>query len=297
MQWLRKLGSELGVFVLWLTHFLPMRWIGAIGSGLGWLLYQFGRGHVTRVNLGLCFPEMGEREKYDLGLRHFRMLGRNAVELSIMVWGSEEQLLRLIRVEGMEHLHAAAAGGHPVIALAPHFIGLNMGGIRVAHEYPGTASIYSRQKNPVLDRLFLKARTRFGNPHLVSRQEGLRSVVRAIKGGKPFYFLPDMDFGIRDAIFSPFFGVPTATITALPRLAKLTGARVIPVITRQEGEGYVARFYPAWEDYPTGDIEADVRRMNAFIEERVREQPEQYFWAHKRFKTRPPGEPNPYRRR
>lgn len=296
MALLRSLGSQLGVLVLWLVHFLPLRWIGAIGSALGALLYRFGRGHVTRVNLALCFPEMSERERHDLGLRHFRMLGRNAVELSIMVWGSEEQLLALTRYEGLEHLHAAAAGGHPVIAMAPHFIGLNMGGIRVAYEYPGTASVYSRQKNPVLERIFLKARTRFGNPHLVSRQEGLRSIVRAIKTGKPFYFLPDMDFGIRDAIFSPFFGVPTATISALPRLAKLTGARVVPIITRQEGDHYVARFYPAWESYPTGDLEADVRRMNAFIEERVREMPEQYFWAHKRFKTRPPGEPNPYKK-
>jgi KDO2-lipid IV(A) lauroyltransferase len=290
MQILRRLGSELGVFVLWLVHFLPMRWIGAIGAGLGWLLYQFGRGHVTRVNLALCFPQMPERERHALGLKHFKMLGRNAVELSIMVWGSERQLLELIRVEGLEHLRAAADGGKPVIALAPHFIGLNMGGIRVAHEYPGTSSIYSRQKNPVLDRVFLRARTRFGNPHLVSRQEGLRSVIRVIKSGKPFYFLPDMDFGIRDAIFSPFFGVPTATITALPRLARLTSAKVVPVITRQEGRGYVARFYPAWEDYPTGDVEADVARMNAFIEERVREMPEQYLWMHKRFKTRPEGE-------
>jgi Kdo2-lipid IVA lauroyltransferase/acyltransferase len=295
MEALRRAGSWMGLFVLWLVHFLPMRWIGAIGSGLGWLLYQFGRGHVTRTNLALCFPEMTEAERHALGLRHFRMLGRNAMELSIMVWGSEEQLLDLIRLEGIESLHAAA--GTPVIVLAPHFIGLNMGGVRVAHAYPGTASIYSRQKNPVLDRLFLRARTRFGNPHLVSRQEGLRSVVRAIKSNKPFYFLPDMDFGMRDAIFSPFFGVPAATITALPRLARLTGAKVIPVITRQEGDGYVARFYPAWEDYPSGDLEADVRRMNAFIEERVREMPEQYFWAHKRFKTRPPGEPSPYKRR
>jgi KDO2-lipid IV(A) lauroyltransferase len=225
------------------------------------------------------------------------MLGRNALELSVMVWGSEAELLRLTRHEGLEHLHAAASGGRPVIAMAPHFIGLNMGGIRVAYEYPGTASVYSRQKNPVLDRLFLKARTRFGDPVLVSRQDGLRAVIRVIRSGKSLYFLPDMDFGPRDAIFSPFFGVPAATITAMPRLAKITGAKVIPVVTRQEGEGYVARFYPAWEDYPSGDLEADVRRMNAFIEERVREMPEQYFWAHKRFKTRPPGEPNPYKRR
>ena len=295
MQILRKLGTWLGVLVLWLVHFLPMHWIGAIGAALGSVLYRFGRGRVTRVNLALCFPGMSEKERHDLGLRHFRMLGRNAVELSIMVWGSPEELLRLIRVEGLEHLKAAE--GRPIIALAPHFIGLNMGGIRVAYEYPGTASIYSRQKNAVLDRIFLKARTRFGDPHLVSRQEGLRSVIRVVKSGKPFYFLPDMDFGLRDAIFSPFFGVPAATITTLPRLAKITGAAVIPVITRQEGEGYVVRFYPEWKDYPTGDVEADVRRMNAFIEDRVREMPEQYFWAHKRFKTRPPGEPNPYRRR
>jgi KDO2-lipid IV(A) lauroyltransferase len=290
---LRSLGSWLGVGVLWLIHFLPQRWIGALGAGLGSLLYRFGRGHVTRVNLALCFPAMSEAERHAMGLRHFRMLGRNALELGIMVWGSEADLLRLVRVEGIENLQAAA--GRPVIVLAPHFIGLNMGGIAVAHAHPGTASIYSRQKNPVLDWLFFRARTRFGNPHLVSRQEGLRSVLRVIKTGKPFYFLPDMDFGLRDAIFSPFFGVPTATITALPRIVRLTGAAVLPVVTRQVGDGYIARFYPEWQDYPTGDLEADVRRMNAFIEDRVREMPEQYFWAHKRFKTRPPGEPNPYR--
>ena len=288
MRWLRTFGSYLGMFVLWLTHFLPLAWIGALGARLGAVVYRFGRGRVTRINLALCFPDMPEHERHALGLRHFRMLGRNALELSVMVWGSERQLLELIQVEGLEHLRALE--GRPVIALAPHFIGLNMGGIRVAHEYPGTASIYSRQKNPVLDRVFLKARTRFGAPHLVSRQEGLRSVIRVIKSGKPFYFLPDMDFGPRDAIFSPFFGVPAATITTLPRLAKLTGAAVLPVVTRQVGDGYVARIYPAWTDFPSGDLEADVRRMNAFIEERVREMPEQDFWTHKRFKTRPPGE-------
>ena len=295
MRLIRKLGTYLGVLVLWLVHFLPLSWIGAIGSALGSILYRFGRGRVTRINLALCFPDMPERERHDLGLRHFRMLGRNAVELSVMVWGSEKQLLELIHVEGIEHLKAVA--GRPVIALAPHFIGLNMGGIRVAYEYPGTSSVYSRQKNPVLDRIFLKARTRFGDPHLVSRQEGLRSIIRVIRSGKPFYFLPDMDFGPRDAIFVPFFGVPTATITTLPRLAKLTGAAVIPVVTRQVGNGYVVRFYPEWKDYPTEDLEADVRRMNAFIEERVLEMPDQYFWAHKRFKTRPPGQPNPYRKK
>ena len=294
MSILRKLGTQLGVFVLWLVHFLPLPWIAALGAGLGSILYRFGRGRVTRINLALCFPDMSERERWELGRRHFRMLGRNALELSVMVWGSEDELRRMIRVEGLENL--AAAKGRPVIALAPHFIGLNMGGIRVAYECPGTASVYSRQKNPTLDEIFRRARTRFGSPLLVSRQEGLRNVIRVVKSGKPFYFLPDMDFGKRDSIFVPFFGVHAATITTLPRLAKLAGAAVIPVVTRQVGDGYVVSFHPEWKDYPTGDLEADVRRMNAFIEERVREMPEQYFWAHKRFKTRPPGEPSPYRR-
>ena len=292
---LSRLGSELGVLVLWLVHFLPMRWIAALGAALGSAIYLFGRGRVTRINLALCFPDMPERQRNALARRHFRMLGRNALELGIMVWGSERQLLDLIRVENIEHVKALV--GKPVIVFAPHFIGLNMGGIRTGYELPRSASMYSRQKNPVLERIFYQARTRFGEPILVTRQDGLRNAIRIIKSGKAFYFLPDMDFGPRDAIFSPFFGVPAATITALPRLAKLTGATVLPIVTRQEGDGYVARFYEPWKDYPTGDVEADVRRMNAFIEDRVREMPEQYFWAHKRFKTRPPGEPSPYRKR
>jgi KDO2-lipid IV(A) lauroyltransferase len=292
---LRRAGSWLGVFVLWMVHFLPIRWIGALGAGLGSVLYRFGRGRVTRINLALCFPGMPEHERVAMARRHFRLLGRNALELSLLVWGSEKQLLQLVRIENIELLHAER--GKPLIVFAPHFIGLNMGGVRVAHELPRSGSIYSRQKNPVLDRIFWRARMRFGEPVLVSRQEGLRGAIRILRSGKAFYFLPDMDFGRRDAIFTPFFGVPAATITALPRLARLGRAAVMPIVTRQEGDGYVARIYPKWEDYPTGDIEADVRRMNAFIEERIREMPAQYFWAHKRFKTRPPGEPSPYRQK
>jgi Kdo2-lipid IVA lauroyltransferase/acyltransferase len=292
MRWLRYLGSQAGVFFLWLIHFLPLAWISAMGAGLGAVLYRFGRGRVTDINLAMCFPDMPHAERKALGLKHFKMLGRSALELSKLVWGTEKDLLNMIHVEGLEHLRRFK--GRPVIALAPHFIGLNFGGIRVAHEWPGSASIYSRQKNPVLDRIFWRARTRFGDPVLVSRQEGLRAVVRVIRSGHSFYFLPDMDFGARDSIFVPFFGVPTATITALPRLAQLTGAKIVPVVTRQVGDGYEVRFHPPWENYPTGDLEADVRRMNAFIEERILEMPEQYFWAHKRFKTRPPGERSPY---
>jgi KDO2-lipid IV(A) lauroyltransferase len=156
--------------------------------------------------------------------------------------------------------------------------------------------MYSRQKDPILDRILYHGRTRFVMPRLVSRQEGLRPLVRVMREGLPFYYLPDLDFGPRDSVFVPFFGVPAATITGLSRMARLARAAVVPVVTRQlpGGKGYVLRFYPAWEGFPSGDVEADARRMNAFIEERVLETPEQYHWLHKRFKTRPPGEPALY---
>jgi KDO2-lipid IV(A) lauroyltransferase len=194
----------------------------------------------------------------------------------------------VIRLEGLEHWQAVR--DRPVIWFAPHFVGLDMGGTRLAAEF-AASSMYSRQRNPVLDAILYHGRTRFVMPRLLSRQDGLRPLVRAMREGLPFYYLPDMDFGLRDSVFVPFFGVTTATITGLSRIAKLAGAAVVPVVTRQlpGGQGYVLRFYPAWADFPTEDVEADVRRMNAFIEERVLEMPEQYHWLHKRFKTRPPG--------
>jgi KDO2-lipid IV(A) lauroyltransferase len=292
---LSRVGSWLGVAVLWALHGLPPRALAATGRALGRLLYRFGRGRVTDTNLALCFPDMPEAERRALGLRHFEALGRTAIELGVLWFGSDERLVRMVRLAGLEHLEALQ--GRPVILFAPHFVGVDLCGVRLARELPRTASIYSRPKNPVLDRYLLRGRLRFGAPLMLSRQDGMRPIVKALRDGRALYFLPDMDFGARDAIFSPFFGVPAATVTALPRLAQLGRAVVVPVVARQVEDGYETRIHPPWENYPTGDLEADVRRMNAFIEERVREAPEQYFWAHKRFKTRPPGEPSPYRRK
>jgi KDO2-lipid IV(A) lauroyltransferase len=170
-----------------------------------------------------------------------------------------------------------------------------MGGARIITQWRGV-SVYSHQKDPVVDRVLLRGRTRFVESVLLSRQDGIRPVVRAMREGLPFYYLPDMDFGSRDSVFVPFFGVPAATITGLARLARLAGAAVVPAVTRQlpEAQGYELRFYPAWQDFPSGDVEHDTRRMNQFIEERVAEMPEQYYWVHKRFKTRPPGEAGVY---
>jgi KDO2-lipid IV(A) lauroyltransferase len=288
--------ARLGIFLIWLLHFLPLVVLARFGEGFGLLLYALGRERrrVARTNLRLCFPDMvqGERERLVRG--HFRAFGRSVLERGILWWSPQSRIEKLIRIEGREHWQAVA--GKPVIWLAPHFVGLDMGGVRLTAE-ARLVSMYSKQKNPLFDALLLHSRTRFGNSPMASRQDGIKPIVRAMRKGLPFYYLPDMDFGPRDAVFVPFFGVPAATITGLSRLAKITGAAVMPSVTRQlpGGAGYVLKFYPAWQDFPGASVEDDTRRMNAFIEERVREMPEQYFWLHKRFKTRPPGEERFYR--
>jgi KDO2-lipid IV(A) lauroyltransferase len=288
--------ARVGIFLVWLLHFLPLSLLAHLGQGLGMLLYVLGRERrrVARTNLRLCFPELAESAREKLLRRHFRAFGRSFLERGYLWWSSEPRIKRLVRIEGVEHW--LAVRDRPVIWFAPHFIGLDMGGSRLSIE-ASAASMYSAQKNPVFDRLLLRGRTRFNTQRLLSRQDGVRGVIRVLREGIPFYYLPDMDFGPRDSIFVPFFGVPAATITGLARMAKLGRAAVVPVVTRQlpGGEGYALRFYPAWGDFPSEDVESDTRRMNQFIEARVREMPEQYFWLHKRFKTRPPGEPSPYK--
>jgi len=283
--------TRVAIFLLWLLHFLPLPVLAALGRGLGVLIYLLvrERRHVALINLERCFPEWDERTRKRMARLHFQAFGRSFIEHGLLWWSGKKRLQRLIRVEGVEHWQAAA--GRPVIWLAPHFVGLDMGGTRIITEWRG-ASVYSHQKDPVLDRVLLHGRTRFVKPVLFSRQDGIRPVVRALREGLPLYYLPDMDLGSRDSIFVPFFGVAAATVTGLARIAQLAGAVVVPAVTRQlpGGMGYVLKFYPAWSDFPTGNLAADVRRMNAFIEERVREMPEQYFWLHKRFKTRPLGE-------
>ena len=287
--------ARLAVALLWCLHWLPLTLLAPLGQGAGLAFYAIGRARrrVVLTNLRLCFPELDDRARGRLARAHFRAAGRAALEHVILFWGSRERILRLVRIEGLEHWQAVR--NEPVLWLCPHFIGLDMGGSRIIAEFGG-ASMYSKQKSAVFDRLVLHGRTRFGNSTLLSRQDGVRGIARALKRRIPFYYLPDMDFGSRDAVFVPFFGVPAATITGLSRLAQLGRAKVVPAITRQlpGAQGYVLQFYPAWEHFPTADAEADARRLNAFIEDRVREMPAQYYWLHRRFKTRPPGAANPY---
>ena len=276
---------------LWLLRLLPLAWFAALGRGLGTLLFALGRERrrVCLINLARCLPELAQGERRALARRHFQAFARAFLERAILWWGSPARIRQLVRIEGREHFEAVRGG--PLILLAPHFVGLDMGWTRLALEFD-MVSIYSRQKNEVFNAALLAGRRRFGAPTLLSRQQGVRPALRAMQAGQPFYYLPDMDYGQRDTIFVPFFGVEAATITGVSRLARMSGARVLPCISRMlpGGAGYVVSFLPAWENYPGASIEADTRRMNAFVEEQVRQMPEQYLWVHKRFKTRPPGE-------
>lgn len=287
--------ARLGVFILWLIHFLPFRVIVWIGNGLGLLLHVLAkeRRQVALINLQLCFPDMSGAQRARLVRDHFKMFGRGLIERSILWWSSAERISSLIRVEGVEHFDAIKR--KPSILLTPHFVGMDVGGQWIA-QHTDTVCMYANQKNIYLTKLLLKKRARFGKQHLYSRQQGLRPILKGMREGMPFIYPPDQDQGVRDGAFIPFFGVPTATMTSVPRLAATTGAKVVPSITRllPGAEGYVLTFYPAWDNYPTGDDIADTRRMNEFIEQRILEMPEQYFWLHKRFKTRPEGEASFY---
>ena len=283
--------TRIGVFLFWLLHFLPFSVLVSIGNLLGLLLFRLAkeRRRVATINLQLCFPNMTNETRTRLVRDHFKMFGRGLIERSILWWGSAKRINSLIRVEGAEHFEAVKH--QPAILLTPHFVGMDVGGQWIA-QHTDTVCMYANQKNQYMTELLRQKRARFRQQHLYSRQQGLRPILKGMRAGMPFIYPPDQDQTIKDGAFISFFGVPAATMTSVPRIAQMTGAKVVPSITRllPGNAGYVLTFYPAWENYPSGDDIADTRRMNEFIEDRVREMPEQYFWVHKRFKTRPEGE-------
>jgi KDO2-lipid IV(A) lauroyltransferase len=281
--------------MMWLLHWLPLPLLGRLGEAVGSALFLLlrKRRHITLTNLRLCMPELDERARVRLARQHFQGYARSVLERAILWWAPEARLRRLIQVEPEVPLAAIAAG--PTILLCPHFVCLDVAGVAVML-HSSLCSIYTEQRNPAFDAVLRRGRSRFRPVKLFSRREGVKPIIRAMREGLPYFMLPDMDFGDKDAAFVPFFGMPAATLTAPGRIAAATGAKVIPVVaTFLPGyRGWRVTFYPAWDDYPGDDMVAAARRMNAFIEERVREAPAEYFWTHKRFKTRPPGAPGVY---
>lgn len=281
--------------LMWLLHWLPLPLLGRFGDAVGSLLFLLlrKRRHIALTNLRLCFPELPEAERVKLARRHFQAYSRSVWERGILWWAPETRLRRLIRVEPAFPGQAIAAG--PTILLCPHFVCLDVAGVATAMEI-SASSMYVQQKNALFDRVLRAGRSRFKPVRLFTRQDGIKPILRALREGLPYFMLPDMDFGEKDAEFVPFFGIPAATLTATARIAAATGARILPVIATflPDYAGWRVTYYPAWDDYPGPDMTAATHRMNLFIEARARETPAEYFWTHKRFKTRPPGQPSLY---
>ena len=283
------------LFLMWLLHWLPLPVLGRFGELVGSALFAIlkTRRAIALTNLALCMPTLSEDQRVALARQHFQAYSRSVWERGILWWASPARLRRLIRVEPGVPLTAIAAG--PTILLCPHFVCLDVAGVAVMLEST-LCSMYVPQKNAAFDAVLRRGRSRFRPVQLFSRKEGVKPIMRALREGLPYFMLPDMDFGAKDAMFIPFFGVSAATLTAPARNAAATGAQIIPVVATflPNFQGWRVRFYPAWEDYPGDDLVAATRRMNGFIEERVSEAPAEYFWTHKRFKTRPPGLASPY---
>ncbi|MBR7801007.1 LpxL/LpxP family acyltransferase [Undibacterium fentianense] len=282
--------------LMWLLHWLPLPILARIGELIGGLLYLSlkRRRHICMTNLRLCFPAMSEQERKQITRRHFQVYVRSVLERSILWWSSEARLRKLIHVEYSAPM--AEMLSSPTIFMCPHFVSLDVAGVAVMLE-SSLCSIYTTQRNKSFDKALRRGRSRFRPVKLFSRAEGVKPIIRAMKENLPFFMLPDMDFGRKDAEFVPFFGVPAATLTALPRIAAATHAKVIPVIAsiRPNYDGWNVKFDHAWTEYPHADIVSSTRFMNSYIEAEILHMPAEYFWTHRRFKTRPEGESNVYR--
>lgn len=273
-------------------------WPLPILRGLGWLLGHVlwalagSRRHIVRVNLRLCFPQRSALQRWQMARRHFVGVMQSLLDRSWLWHGSPALLRRRLTVRGdLSPLQAA----EPVVVLAPHFVGLDAGGVILTELYGlPMASIYTRQRHAALDEWVRQGRNRSGKARLYFRHQGIKQIVSGLRGGDKLYLLPDMDFGREDSVFVPFYGVQAATLPSLSRFARLGRARVLTAATRMTPHGYCLELGPVWSDFPSDDAVADAARMNRELQVLIDTMPEQYYWVHKRFKTRPEGEPGVY---
>lgn len=291
------MGTRALLALMWLLHWLPLAAQAAFGRALGRALYRLAgsRRKVALRNLELCLPELDALARERLAREHFAWLGRSIVERGLLWWAPRERLKRLIHVEGEVDL--AERSARPVMWLVPHFLALDVAGVAVLlFQSRRGASIYQQQSNPVMDEVMRRGRLRLGNAVIFPRSDSAKPLIREIRQGTAFFNLPDMDFGAKDAAFVPFFGVPAATLLAPSRMARALDMVVQPVLAEMlpGGQGYRVRFMSPLPGFPSDDALADTARLNRWIEQQIRANPAQYLWVHKRFKTRPEGEPGLY---
>jgi len=266
---------------------------------LGWLAARLmrSRAHIVRTNLALCFPERSPQDREAWLRQHFRLLAQSVVDRGLCWFGPASTIMNATPINGLEHLDALLKAKRKIILLAPHFIGLDAAATRLTLFLRESATMYTRQSDPDVDQIVREGRGRFNTVHLVSRHDGVRGLIRHLRNGIPVYYLPDMDFGLTGAAFIPFFGVPAATLLTTAQIAKTWDAAVVPIISRLDAETgrYHVDVLPPLEDFPGPQTpEEATARINALIEQWVRVDPPQYYWVHRRFKTRPEGEARIY---
>jgi Kdo2-lipid IVA lauroyltransferase/acyltransferase len=292
-----EIGARLLVALLRLLSLLPLGALAAVGRGFGALLYHFAwaRRRIARRNIELCFPALAAAPREAIVREHFALLGRSLIERGLLWYATPERLKTLIKVEGDVGL--ADRSQRPVMWLVPHFVGLEVAGVAV-QLFQGRIGIdvYQAQSSAYLDGVIKGGRLRFGRAELFPRRAGIRPVLKRLREGGAFFNMPDQDFGAKDAAFVPFFGVPASTLLAPSRIARALDMIVQPVVVQMlpGGAGWRVHFGPAWDGWPSDDALADTARMNTFIEQQIALDPPQYLWVHKRFKTRPAGEPPLY---
>lgn len=286
--------SRLGILFMRFLALWPLAWVRGLGWALGWLLYLvvFPRRHVVKVNLALCFPGWSPQERARLMPRIFICIAQSWLDRG-WLWHARPEVVRsrLKLVGAVEEFE----GEQPTVVFAPHFVGMDAGWTALTLLVPRAATgIYTNQSNKVLDEWILGGRSRFSRGRPFGRAAGVKELVASLRRGELLYLLPDMNFGPQESIFVPFYGVPAATVPSLSRFARLGRAKVVPMVTRLTSTGYEVRILPAWTDFPTADLEADTALMNLRLQGYIDEMPQQYYWVHKRFKSRPPGEPGVY---
>lgn len=284
-----------------------LKWFGRIrpatrlriGATLGWLGMHLAksRTRIVRRNLELCFPDQPEAVRERWVREHFRALAQSIVDRGVLWYGTPEAIKNMATLSGAERINDLIAQGRPVIMLAPHFIGLDAAATCLSMALPSAATMYTPQSDPHIDAVVAAGRARFNEVFLVSRKDGVRELIRHLREPRPVYYLPDMDFGRQGAVFVPFFGVQAATLLATAQLAKKWDAAVLPIVGfwNPATGRYHTDVLPPLENFPGEDtLEEATARLNRELEGWVRRCPSQYYWVHRRFKTRPPGEPKIY---
>lgn len=293
----KNLSNYSGVAFLRLLVSLPYKALIAIGYGLGWLASYIptDRNRVVQKNLQLCFPELSDAEIDQLRKTHWRLLGRSLAEKSIIWLGSKKQLSDMIEV----HSEVDLSDRKPRILVNMHFIGIEgsiiLSALSEEKGWPRTSGFFQRMKNPFFNRKIIEWRNRFGG-NSIDRQGNSLELIREIRKGSFIIIAPDIDLGLKDSTFVPFFDIQTNTITAVSRLAKITGAQVCMMITtlKKDEAGYLCSISKPLENFPTDDPQADTARLNQIFEKEIRLRPAEYYWVHKRFKNRPLNEASPY---